>query len=250
MRAKSVLVMGGAVDVPGNMTPMAEFNIFGDPTAAARVFALTSPNPATTMPPIFHPISKQEERDPSDPSPLPSYPPREELGERRLNLILFPLDITSRHQLRRDELLTTIKPLLEKGSPLAEWTNAFLGSLFRTMQRLKDSSDENNAHLELHDPLCVWYAISQRLEPEEWSIKKQEDIRVETTGQWTRGACIVDRRDRKKREGEKDEGIEVPGDSGGWLTLARGNRLSRCIGTPGERKLGPLILETLFGSST
>lgn len=34
-----VVVMGGAVDVPGNVTPAAEFNMHVDPDAAARVFA-------------------------------------------------------------------------------------------------------------------------------------------------------------------------------------------------------------------
>lgn len=33
-----VVVMGGAVDVPGNVTPAAEFNFHVDPEAAARVF--------------------------------------------------------------------------------------------------------------------------------------------------------------------------------------------------------------------
>jgi inosine-uridine nucleoside N-ribohydrolase len=33
-----VVVMGGAVDVPGNVTPTAEFNMHVDPEAAARVF--------------------------------------------------------------------------------------------------------------------------------------------------------------------------------------------------------------------
>ena len=33
-----VVVMGGAVDVPGNVTPTAEFNIWVDPEAAAEVF--------------------------------------------------------------------------------------------------------------------------------------------------------------------------------------------------------------------
>lgn len=33
-----LVVMGGAVDVPGNVTPTAEFNLHVDPEAAARVF--------------------------------------------------------------------------------------------------------------------------------------------------------------------------------------------------------------------
>ncbi|HXG16081.1 MAG TPA: nucleoside hydrolase [Calidithermus sp.] len=36
-RARRVVVMGGAVDVPGNVTPAAEFNFHVDPDAAARV---------------------------------------------------------------------------------------------------------------------------------------------------------------------------------------------------------------------
>ena len=37
-RLSTVLVMGGAVDVPGNVTPFAEFNTYSDPEAAEVVF--------------------------------------------------------------------------------------------------------------------------------------------------------------------------------------------------------------------
>ena len=42
-RLARVVVMGGAVDVPGNVTPGAEFNIHVDPDAAARVLAAGLP---------------------------------------------------------------------------------------------------------------------------------------------------------------------------------------------------------------
>lgn len=62
------------------MTPGAEFNTYADSVAAARVFALTSPNPSTTMPPKL----KGEGQLPAYPEKLP----------KQLKLKLFPLGKT------------------------------------------------------------------------------------------------------------------------------------------------------------
>ena len=252
MRAKSVLVMGGAVSVPGNITPTAEFNTYADATAAARVYALTSPNPSSTMPPSPPPPQTvNHKKAPAE--PLPPYPPKGELGDRRLNVLLFPLDITTQHTLRRDDFEARTKPLIAKGSPLAEWTSAFLSSTFRKMETLHHGHEGGSASLSLHDPLCVWYALTSASEASKWSISKGEDLRVETAGQWTRGSYIIDRRDRKRGKDDDDddddddgEGGHVPGDTGGWLSSARGNRLSRCVQTPGERVLAPFMLDMIF----
>jgi inosine-uridine nucleoside N-ribohydrolase len=46
-QAKNILVMGGAVNTPGNVTPRAEFNFYSDPAAAAIV--LSSGLPITVV---------------------------------------------------------------------------------------------------------------------------------------------------------------------------------------------------------
>lgn len=72
---------------------------------------------------------------------------------------------------------------------------------------------------------------------------------VETSGQWTRGCCIVDRRQREVKKGltgSLDE--EVVGDAGGWRDERRGNRIERAIESPGGEKFAVLLLERVFGS--
>ncbi|KAL9044499.1 MAG: hypothetical protein Q9214_002365 [Letrouitia sp. 1 TL-2023] len=236
MRARAVLVMGGAIACPGNMTPVAEFNTIADAVAAARIYALSSPDPSSTMP---------LEQTPD----LAHYPSKAILGERRLKIIKFPLDITSPHTLRRDEMEAKVDPLIKKGSPLAEWTKAFLSATFLKQESLHDDQSGGSIGIALHDPMCIWHALTSESQKDQWKISlgqygRGEDIRVETAGQWTRGMCVVDQRDRRMpNDGEAD----VPGDMGRWLNPAKGNRIHRCVGTPGYKALATLILDTIFG---
>jgi len=253
LKVKEVVVMGGAIDVEGNITPVAEFNTYADAVATARIFALTSPNPASTMPP-----------PPPKMSTLPAYPSK---LSRRLNLTLFPLDVTKPHLLHRSHFQEKLTPIIEAGSPLAEWTSAFVNKTYQKIESL--TRRQRDPGLELHDPLCMWYMLTRSAPSWMLAPKAPEDIRVETAGQWTRGMHVVDRRNRRKTGttgqvrspgavnisdpmealvvGTIDGADDTPGDNGGWLSSSKGNRISRIIGTPGEEAFGPYLLERVFG---
>ncbi|KAI0905523.1 Inosine/uridine-preferring nucleoside hydrolase domain-containing protein [Ustulina deusta] len=228
LRVKEIAVMGGAVEVPGNVTPVAEFNTFADAVATARVFALTSPTPASTMPPV-----------PTGKSTLPPYP---EKLSRRLNLSLFPLDITTPHLLNMGHFLESIEPQLVAGSPLGMWVNTFMKGVFK--QIISMIGDAEEPGLSLHDPLTIWYMLTGS--SPEWKLAKDapEDIRVETAGQWTHGMHVSDRRGRVRADGKARE--EIVGDEAGWLSVKRGNRINRYVSSPGYDAFAPYLMARLF----
>lgn len=243
LRCKELVVMGGAVGVDGNVTPVAEFNCYADSVAAARVYALTSPQPASTMPPSIPGTSTL--------GPYPAKLPRQ------LKLTLFPLDITTPHELKRFYFQDQIKPLIEAGSPLAQWTNTFMSGTFDNIDRML--GDGSEAALSLHDPMTIWYMLTGE-DPAWKPTAKPEDIRIEASGQWTRGMHVVDRRTRAK-PGEQDSHVtthpadpmdsvtfdEVPGDTMGWLSVSKGNRISRMVSSPGEDVFAGFLMKRVFG---
>ena len=244
LRAKDLLVMGGALNIPGNITPVAEFNCIADPLAAARLYALTSPSPASTMPP-------STDADEA----LPDYPPPSSLPADRLKIVLFPLDITTPHTLTRSDVTAATQNLIAKGSPLAEWVDAFLEATFQKTESLYHGHGGAETFMCLHDIVTAWFALDPTNPG--WRIDSDVDVRVETQGQWTRGMHIVDHRGMKmlkeevRRELEGEGGAEDeadrPGDCGHWLSSRKGNRVGVCVGTPGERALAPLMMEKIFG---
>ncbi|KAK4101655.1 nucleoside hydrolase [Parathielavia hyrcaniae] len=242
LRVKELVVMGGAVGVAGNASPCAEFNCLADAVAAARVYALTAPMPSSTMPPAV-----------PGKACLPPYP---DGLSRRLKLTLFPLDITTPHELRRRAFNDRIQPLKAAGSPLALWTDTFMSGTFDKIDSmLGEGHDEG---LSLHDPLCIWYMLT-RDDPAWKAVAGPEDIRIETRGQWTVGMHVVDRRGRAKPAGQ-DSTVQthpadpmdavtvddVPGDTMGWLSVRKGNRINRMLESPGRNIFAGLLLEKVF----
>jgi len=186
-RAKRILIMGGALRFPqGNETPRAEFNIYGDPDAAAEIFNLSSPSRAKTS-----------------------------LGQKEIQLV--PLDITSIHTLSETTFRSFVDPLMVAGSPLAVFLDCILAASFLKIEKVVGAR-----LVGCHDPLTV-YTL---LEPEKVEWEMDVDIRVERYGEWTRGETVIDTRGRLKwipdEEGLlHDNGHWLHGDSGNSIAVLK-----------------------------
>lgn len=226
-----------SLNIRNQMTPVAEFNTYADPIAAARVYGLTSPNLHITMPPA--PLAKEKGTAPA--VFLSSHPA--DLS-KRLNVTLFPLDITAEHVLTRGHFEASLQPQLAAKSPLAEWVSVFMTASYDKVASIHPDVSRDAAELQLHDPLAIWYCMDDG--HQKWKIAEGEDIRVETAGQW-RGGMFVTSKRSQKQEQDYDES-EILGDTDSCLIEGNGNRLNRCIRSPGQDIFGQLPFERIFGS--
>ncbi|KAI0949624.1 hypothetical protein AcW1_009173 [Taiwanofungus camphoratus] len=181
-RIGRVVCMGGALDVPGNTSPVAEFNFFADPYAVHELLA----------------------------------PSEGESGFPLERFILLPLDITTLHELpfpyyklKVDAAFesTTKRSEPEGKSPLVHFTSSFLE---RTREIMVEFGKDA---MELHDIVAVWCAIENPPVASEvvgaiptlqegWKAVKRK-FNAERIGELTRGMLIIDRRD--------DQGAYAPG---------------------------------------
>ncbi|KAL6690001.1 putative nucleoside hydrolase [Trichoderma pleuroticola] len=145
LKVKELVVMGGAVNVPGNVTPVAEFSTYVDRVAAARLYALISSVPASTIPPASEDLAN-----------LPSF-----LGSTYV-------------------LNERIKPFIDAGSPLALWVAHCINGAIDSVAAMVGDTVETG--FLLHDVGTVWYAIMPN-DPAGEIPGMPEDIRIETAGQ-------------------------------------------------------------------
>lgn len=247
-RVKQLVVMGGAVQIPGNVSPFAEFNFFCDSIAASYTLAHSALNPQYTIPQtdVIGINSVQYSNGNGD---VQYYAK----GETPINIVLFPLDITLQHNLNKRifDAYLDADPTI-KNSPLARWMKIWMSSTFEAMSTL---SSDNQQFINLHDPLAVFYAIwelgghSPCLFPqtpanEEWTIQTGLDLRVEYQGKYTNGAVVRDlRTDRPKLDT-----ASTLYDQENWLYTGAGNRVNVCTSTPvlGET-FGKILLSQILG---
>ncbi|KAK9238469.1 Inosine/uridine-preferring nucleoside hydrolase domain-containing protein [Lipomyces kononenkoae] len=256
-RVKEVVCMGGNITIPGNMTPFAEFNFYADVDAAAIVLATTSRNPGSTLPPSIA-AAATSFRGPAGDDDDTEYVP--------VKFYLFPLDITTRHRLRHQWFVKCCAGWLDKTSvtnshpgesPLATWMTVWLGGAFSRMEDLimfeggsrhaaADQADGvGGAYIEMHDPLTMYFAIaSDEDRAKLFNVSENMDLRIETTGQWSWGMCVLDRRGIAKRDPHDPRPAR---DDEGWLDITKGNKVNLVVEGPGSLAFGMKLLERVLG---
>lgn len=200
-RLQELVVVGGTLDGPGNVTATSESNTFADPVAAAKIYSTTSTNTKWTTPKGYAPFNVK----------TPT------------SITLIPCNLGNRHRLPLESLIAHSEHLLLNDSPMASWLKLILSGLSGNGCGVKFG-------LQLHDPLAVWYAMTE--DREAWVLEKNVDLRVETEGHYCKGMCIIDRRIEFKVY--KEEEANINGDT--LKIQGVGNKLNIVKDCPSDDK--------------
>ncbi|EST07736.1 Inosine/uridine-preferring nucleoside hydrolase domain protein [Kalmanozyma brasiliensis GHG001] len=170
----AISVMGGAFDVPGNTSPVAEFNWYADPYSV-RVLVDEAPR---------HPA----------------------LQGRRLPIQVLALDITSEHTVPYSSLVKATYETPDDTPQGASHLERYIGT-FLTHPRAftnnlvapEEFHPDQHDLFQAHDPLAIAHAIfapmpaSGSMDGKRWKHTPRR-FQIETSGDLTRGFCVVDRR--------------------------------------------------------
>ncbi|KAF9579584.1 hypothetical protein BGW38_004103 [Lunasporangiospora selenospora] len=157
-RCKRVICMGGNLDLPGNVTPVAEFNFHACPHAVHKMLQAT-----------VH----------EDPAKV-------------IDLFMLPTDVTHQVTLRKGEFK---KHVSELDTPLSKFASAlFLDYLYKLVEE-KLHIDHMSLHDPLCVGFFLDIEYEEDIANVGWHVE-QRDIRIETEGTLTRGMLVIDRRGR------------------------------------------------------
>ncbi|KAF9474572.1 nucleoside hydrolase [Pholiota conissans] len=221
-RIGRIISMGGALDIPGNTSPVAEFNFFLDPFAVKELLISTD----------LH-------------------------GGLPLDRFLWlPLDVTLQHELPFSAYKSAVDPTLDgpalPSSPdgktaLVHFTSSFLERTREIMLQFgKDA-------MELHDIVAVWCAIENPPFADNQPMTlgagwkgRPRVFDIERVGELTRGMVVVDRRDGEtipgtnRSEAQREPHDPFDNDQPGVFTVTT---------TPGSAALVNLLLRRVWNRS-
>ncbi|KAF8160940.1 Inosine/uridine-preferring nucleoside hydrolase domain-containing protein [Crassisporium funariophilum] len=231
-RIGRIVCMGGALDVPGNTSPMAEFNFFADPYAVKELLISTH---------------------------LHGGLPRD-------RFLMLPLDVTTPHELPftvykevvDHAFQNTSRPSVQSSKPpVTHFTSSFFERTREIMLQFgKDA-------MELHDIVAVWCAIENPPFPDTETMTlapgwhgTNRVFDIERTGELTRGMLVTDRREDESayplgaNRSEAQRELEDVIQQTDTLGVTHDHKATFCITkTPGPAKLLQLLLSRVWGSS-
>ncbi|KAG0306086.1 hypothetical protein BGZ98_002993 [Dissophora globulifera] len=159
-RCKQVICMGGCLDMPGNVTPVAEFNFHACPHSVHAILEATA------------------HEDPA----------------KAVKLYMLPTDVTHQVSLESTTLKEYVTPL---DTPLSIFATLLLGFLFDLLAtRLHYTA--MNLHDPLCIGFFMDLEHEADITSVGWRVEER-DIRIESEGNLTRGMLVVDRRKKSTK---------------------------------------------------